>query len=309
MNNLKERMRRFAVIGLAAVLITAQVPQIAFGAEAEAGPVEEAQADAPAVEEADETASPYEESVSQNLTDEAAPIDELPVEQEQPSPPEKGDREAVDEVIDEAPAPEAEAEPEDAQNGEPTEDGYIEVESWEDLQAELGSANTDSENPTKIRLKKDVQTDESGTALTVSTSTHVVLDLNGHTIDRGLGSSSYDPSEPEYGRNVITVSGNLTLVDSSEGGTGGITGGYGYPTGGVWVKENACFTMKGGNITGNIEKFDYLDYAGGVLVDERAAFIMEGGTIKNNKCDLGNVGAGGVFVRGSFTMSGNSSIT
>ncbi len=43
MNSLKERIKRFAVMGLAAVLITAQVPQVTFGAEAEAGPVEVAQ--------------------------------------------------------------------------------------------------------------------------------------------------------------------------------------------------------------------------------------------------------------------------
>ncbi len=196
------------------------------------------------------------------------------------------------------------------------EAGVIGVVSWNGLQAAFDGAGTDKDNPTRIALSGNLTCGESGTNLTVPQNKYVVLDLNGHTIDRGLGSSYYEPSKPEYGRNVITVSGNLTLADSSDDpetpdydGSGRITGGCGYPAGGVWVKENACFIMQGGNITGNIEKPDYSNHAGGVLVDERAVFIMEGGTINNNKCDDGAGGAGGVFVRGYFTMSGNSSIT
>ncbi len=51
MNILKERMKRIAVIGLAAAMITAQVPQGVYGTEAAAETVEVMQKDAPVVEE------------------------------------------------------------------------------------------------------------------------------------------------------------------------------------------------------------------------------------------------------------------
>ena len=51
MNILKERMKRIAVIGLVAAMITAQVPQGVYGTEAAAETVEVMQKDAPVVEE------------------------------------------------------------------------------------------------------------------------------------------------------------------------------------------------------------------------------------------------------------------
>ena len=81
--------------------------------------------------------------------------------------------------------------------------------------------------------------------LTISSGT-VTLDLNGHTIDRGI--TNYR----ENG-NVITISGgNLTLTDSSTGKTGKITGGWnnGEKGGGVYV-SSGTFTMNGGTICNN----------------------------------------------------------
>ena len=57
-------------------------------------------------------------------------------------------------------------------------------------------------------------------ALTVASGKTVTLDLNGHTIDRGLaGKSAVDRGY------VIYTEGTLTLTDNSAGKTGKITGG------------------------------------------------------------------------------------
>ena len=82
--------------------------------------------------------------------------------------------------------------------------------------------------------------------------------------------------------------------------------------GGVYVGENAEFTMEGGTITGNTATSDsdgYGGYSGGVYVyDDKATFTMEGGTIsENNASKYG----GGVFVDNgaTFNLSGSPTIT
>ncbi|MEG1579401.1 MAG: hypothetical protein RR336_11625, partial [Oscillospiraceae bacterium] len=50
----------------------------------------------------------------------------------------------------------------------------------------------------------------------------IILDLNGHTLDRGLGSCTEAVSEGK----VISVNGTLTLKDSSSQKAGTITGAY-----------------------------------------------------------------------------------
>ena len=132
----------------------------------------------------------------------------------------------------------------------------------------------------------------------------VILDLNGHTIDRALGTAQEDGT-------VISVSGALMLKDST--GSGKITGGnnnnrttFGTWGGGVCVQDGAFFTMEGGNISYNFSEIG----GGGVYVCNGGSFTMTGGTIGGsdvndaNKDKIG--GGGGVFVNGKFTMSGGT---
>lgn len=172
-----------------------------------------------------------------------------------------------------------------------------------------------------IQLLSDVDTTS---ALYVNQYKFTVLDLNGHTIDRGL------TEEPDsYSGSVIVVYGDLTLCDSSTTDVtkqGKITGGYD-SCGGVFlhgiyganltmnggnISENngggvhvdrSTFTMNGGNISGNTAEW----YGGGVSVDIKSTFTMNGGTISGNTAERG----GGVSVvqyrnNGSFTMTGGT---
>ncbi|MCR5331243.1 MAG: hypothetical protein K6E62_08655 [Lachnospiraceae bacterium] len=175
------------------------------------------------------------------------------------------------------------------------------IMSFADLQALIdGAANGDT-----VKLEKNVNWKEShpgasgddSKPLEIPSCKTVTLDLNGHTIDRGLKNNS-----PAKNGNVITVSGNLTLTDSSTYSTGKLTGGNtsssGGGGGGVFIDENGTFTMEGGSI------IDCAAYSGGGGVRVNGGtFTMNGGTIS------GCTGRG-VFVDGSgtFTMSGGARI-
>ena len=120
----------------------------------------------------------------------------------------------------------------------------------------------------------------------------VTLDLNGHTIDRGLADEDARPNG-----HVIAVNGNLTLIDSSTGHIGKITGGNtNGPGGGVY--NYGMFTMSGGTITGCSAS-----QGGGVFVAQNGTFNMNDGTIKTCKAKSDG---GGVYNYGTFTMSGGT---
>ncbi|MCC8160584.1 MAG: hypothetical protein LIO53_04605, partial [Oscillospiraceae bacterium] len=157
--------------------------------------------------------------------------------------------------------------------------------------------------------------------LQVLAGDNITLDLNGHTIDRGLSSSS-----AVNGGSVIYVMGDtttneegcFTLTDTSsnvisEQGT--ITGGNNlYSGGGINVCEWGRFTMEGGNITGNKSA----DNGGGVTVSgdtdyRESYFTMTGGSISGNTAS-DNGGGIAVFERGFVeieggTISGNTATT
>ena len=72
--------------------------------------------------------------------------------------------------------------------------------------------------------------------------------------------------------------------------------------GGVWLWDNANFTMSGGKIESNETK----EAGGGVYVGGISSFSMSGGEIKNNIAEGG--GGIGIGHESQFTMSGNALI-
>lgn len=121
-------------------------------------------------------------------------------------------------------------------------------------------------------------------AICVPKGADIVLDLNGHIIDRGLeGRTAVD-----YGY-VISVAGELKISDGSATANGVITGGNNsLAGGGVYVysdRASAIFTMTGGTISGN-----YGVSGGGIYV-EAAECVIEGGMITDNNARCG----GGIF--------------
>lgn len=157
--------------------------------------------------------------------------------------------------------------------------------------------------------------------ITVPSDANIVLDLNGHTVDRALQSVV-------AGGCVINVSssGTLEITDSSESGEGAIIGGYASALwgGGVRVlngtltlsggtiRDNhsingagvllmgGSFTMNGGEISGNTAN----NNGGGVYINrDDAKFELNGGKISGNTASAG----GGVYVyneTATFTMNG-----
>ena len=174
-----------------------------------------------------------------------------------------------------------------------TDDQETENMTWSELQTLLDSASTDKNIPTLITLIGDVTAGNSDTALVVPAGRTVTLDLSGHIIDRGLK----DKDAVENG-NVITVSGNLTLTDSSTDHTGKLTGGNTTGEGGGVLVNSGTFNMEGGTISDCSANYK----GGGVLV-QGGTFTMSGGTIDH--CNAADSG-GGVYNAGTFTMKGGT---
>ena len=121
----------------------------------------------------------------------------------------------------------------------------------------------------------------SNGAILSPANTKIVMDLNGKTVSRGINGYL------ENGQ-VISVSGNLTVDDSAEGGK--ITGG-----GGIAV-NGGVLNLKGGSIEKN-EAY----YGGGVYVSD-GTFNMYGGSIAENNSTFG--GGVCVYTSGLFNMYG-----
>ena len=161
---------------------------------------------------------------------------------------------------------------------------------WRTLQAALNAGGT-------VTLDKDYKATPSvETYLTIPSGVDVTLDLNGHTIDRGLGIGRYPAVDAG---SVIRVEGTLTVQDKSDAKTGSITGGAPTANGGGVYVSGGSFTMEGGSITGNTAADD----GGGVYVSG-GSFTLAGGSITGNEA---KTSGGGVYVAdGSFTLAGGS---
>ena len=131
--------------------------------------------------------------------------------------------------------------------------------------------------------------------ITVPAGADIVLDLNGHTINRQL--TTYT----QLGSVLCVDGGKLTIEDGAGGGTitGGFTGEYrnwhpdelDYDYGGGIIMKSGELTLNGGSVTGN-----RADCAGGICV-AGGKFIMNGGSVTNNIADRAS---GGIeFDRGS----------
>ena len=164
----------------------------------------------------------------------------------------------------------------------PNFDVTLDFSQWGKLQAQIDAAAKTAGGGT-VTLGSDVAAnpDVDVNPLTVPAGNPVTINLNGHTIDRGLMGEG-KTAQPDG--NVITVNGTLTVTDSGTGGTitGGNNSGYG---GGVIVSgENAKFTLAGSAIvTGNSAL-----KGGGVYVGAGGTLALSG-TPQIDKNTNGNV--------------------
>ena len=141
------------------------------------------------------------------------------------------------------------------------------VAGWASLQAAISNGGV-------IKLAADVVAESTDAALTVPAGKTVVLELNGHTINRNLTEAVADGS-------VIINNGTLAITDT-EGGKiiGGNTTGNG---GGIL--NNGTLTLYAGEITGNKAS----GLGGGVFNTitntDKEGFWMTGGLIDSNTAD------------------------
>ena len=150
------------------------------------------------------------------------------------------------------------------------------IATWADLQNALNNGGV-------IKLTNDIVGGDA--PLEIPAGKTVVLDLNGHTIDRGM-------SDAEANGSVIVNNGTLAIVDNSELANGVITGGKTTGNGGG-VLNNGIFTLYGGEITGN-----HADEIGGGVYNNggEQGFWMTGGLIKGNTATTSNPAIGGEVI-------------
>ena len=113
---------------------------------------------------------------------------------------------------------------------------------WDALQDKITAAQEATGDAKIVTLDQDYTAISGDGPLSVTGE--VTLNLKGHTINRGLGSIA------TANGNVITVTsaGNLTIKDTSTGGT--ITGGFNSGNGGGIINQG-ILAIEGGSITGN----------------------------------------------------------
>ena len=111
--------------------------------------------------------------------------------------------------------------------------GEVQTDNFTSLQALI-------DNSDNIKLEKDYIALSGEKCITINYGQNKTIDLNGHTISRGLTAALNE------GYVIGVYYGSLTITDSSEAGNGRITGGNNENKngGGVYVDDGGSFTMQ-----------------------------------------------------------------
>ena len=161
------------------------------------------------------------------------------------------------------------------------------IKSWSDLQTALNAA-TDGQI---IELDDNIRAADGDIRLDVKPNKNVVIDLAGHTLDRGLA----DKGAQSGSGHVIWVESGATLTIRDSGGRGRITGGNANGNGGGIIVAGTL-NVEGGAITGNKATGN----GGGIMVNGGATLKMAYGSVTKNSC--GAYG-GGICADGTVSLS------
>ena len=183
--------------------------------------------------------------------------------------------------------------------------------------ADLVSALQDA-NVGTITLTADITLD-ANESLAINRS--VTLDLGGHAITGADGPVLVAGTQGGTDAFKVVIKGNGTITGGNGGATmpggllvqgagtqvvlesGAITGNRGTNGGGVWVRDNALFTMNGGSLSNNQADATMKYGKGGGVYVTGATFVMNDGSISNNTST--NAGGGvACGIGGVFTMNG-----
>jgi len=177
-------------------------------------------------------------------------------------------------------------------------------ETWTDVQTALNAASTDSNDPTILILAADITASASNSYLDLPSGRHVILDLNGHTIDRALN----EGTDNGY---VLKVNNNSTLTIRDSAGGGTITGGWNTNGPGcITVYSSATLRLESGTISGN-----RVNIQGGSAISSSGTVYITDGTItdnwsnitcyNSNMCGTFYFSGGGTLYMSGGTISGN----
>ena len=120
------------------------------------------------------------------------------------------------------------------------------------------------------------------------------LNMNGHTIDRGITGFWND----EYNGEVMYVDEYADVIIND----GTIKGGNSYNgAGGIHIKGGATVTLNNVNVTGNEAQYTH---GGGIAIYDGATLMMNGGSIADNLNTIGGSDyyAAGVYVNNSTVI-------
>ena len=161
-----------------------------------------------------------------------------------------------------------------------------ESSAWQSLQEALQQA----EDGSVITLAEDVTASADDSAISIEAGRCVTLDLNGHTLDRGLEQLT------AYGYVLKVQEGAILTIRDSGEGEGIITGGY-HGTGGGIVNRGTLI-MEGGCVTGNTAQ----DAGGGIA--NYGTMILTGGRVSGN---TSQGSGGGIYnqAKAHLTVHGN----
>lgn len=163
----------------------------------------------------------------------------------------------------------------------------LEVASWSDLcdaLDESGTADT-------VKLTADIRAAGDNETKTLCAKRTVTLDLNGHSLDRGLVNKDEDEGLGDVGSNTsvlqVGTGANLTIKNSAKS-VGTITGGVCLYGGGIFVYGGGKLAVEDGvQISGN-----KANYGGGIYVASGTVDLKRGAVISSNSA----VEGGGLFV-------------
>ncbi len=143
-------------------------------------------------------------------------------------------------------------------------------------------------NDANIRMMADINI---ASEVEINNNLTVTLDLNGHTLDRGLSSAT------NYGHALKVISGStLTINDASGDNSGIIKGAYTGQGGGI--RNYGTIIINGGTIRDNHSGTK----GGGINNHNGASLTINGGVITNNEAEDG----AGIYNEGTGTITINN---
>lgn len=152
-------------------------------------------------------------------------------------------------------------------------------------------AQDDGEGNVTVTLTKDYKAVSTDGPLLVENGKTVTLDLNGHTLNRNLGSAVNDGC-------VIKNQGTLTI----NGTNGGVIKGGNSSSGGGGILNEGMLTINGGTIKEN----KTTSLGAGIYNVTGKTLTLNGGVIDNNQNTTND--GGGIYNQGTFTLTSGSII-